>query len=172
MEHWIVAPETLERLGLPADLITAIGRADDFGQGFATVEFLASAIVDLALHRREVPPADAVASAAEILSGIGLPATIAPRHGLTHFTHIFDGGYAAAYYAYLWSEVLDADAFASFSESGDVFDPELAARFRSEVLARGDSRDPMESFIAFKGRVPDEQALLRERGLIEATSNA
>jgi peptidyl-dipeptidase Dcp len=98
-----------------------------------------------------------------------MPASIAPRHGLTHFTHVFDGGYAGAYYSYLWSEVLDADAFASFTESGNLFDPLLAARFRREILAPGDSRDPMDSFLAFRGRAPDEQPLLRERGLLQQT---
>ena len=165
MEHWIVARETLTGLGLPPALVAAIGHADDFGQGFSTVEFLASAIVDLAIHRSETPLADVAAAGAKILAEIGMPASIAPRHGLTHFTHVFDGGYAGAYYSYLWSEVLDADCFAAFTESGDLFDPSLAARFRSEILAPGDSRDPMDSFIAFRGRAPDEQPLLRERGL-------
>jgi len=165
MEHWIVAPETLSALGLPTALIDAIGRADDFGQGFATIEFLASAIVDLALHRRETADTDARTFARKTLDDLGMPATIAPRQGLTHFTHVFDGGYASAYYSYLWSEVLDADAFAAFSETGDIFDPALAARFRREILSYGNSRDPMASFRAFRGRDPDEAALLRERHL-------
>jgi peptidyl-dipeptidase Dcp len=165
MEHWIVAPETLAGLGLPPALIAAIGHADDFGQGFATIEFLASAIVDLALHSSADPVTGAKAFAARTLAEIGMPATIAPRHGLTHFTHVFDGGYAASYYSYLWSEVLDADAFAAFTATGDIFDPHLAARFRREVLAPGNSRDPAASFLAFRGRAPDEAALLAERRL-------
>ncbi len=165
MEHWIVAPETLSALGLPVALIDAIGRADDFGQGFATIEFLASAIIDLALHRRETEDTGAAAFARKTLDDLGMPATIAPRQGLTHFTHVFDGGYASAYYSYLWSEVLDADAFAAFCETGDIFDPALAARFRREILSYGNSRDPMASFRAFRGRDPDEAALLRERRL-------
>lgn len=165
MEHWIVAPETLTALGLPERLIEAIGHAEDFGQGFLTVEFLASGIVDLALHSSEEPIEDASAEAEAILKRIGLPDTIAPRHGLTHFTHVFDGGYAGRYYSYLWSEVLDADAFEAFSERGNIFDPELAERFRTEILARGNSRDPMVSFEAFRGRRPEEGALLRERRL-------
>jgi peptidyl-dipeptidase Dcp len=100
-----------------------------------------------------------------VLEEVGLPPAIAPRHGLTHFTHVFDGGYAGAYYSYLWSEVLDSDAFAAFTEQGDIFDPKLATRFRHEILARGNSRDPMASFVAFRGREPDEAALLRERRL-------
>jgi peptidyl-dipeptidase Dcp len=165
MEHWIVARETLAGIGLPGALITAIGHADDFGQGFATIEFLASAILDLELHRGTEPEPDAKALAARILAGIGLPATIAPRHGLTHFTHVFDGGYAGAYYSYLWSEVLDADAFESFTAAGNLFDPALAGRFRREILAPGNSRDPAESFVAFRGRPPQEGPLLRERRL-------
>ncbi|WP_174280606.1 M3 family metallopeptidase, partial [Sphingomonas bacterium] len=163
MEHWIVAPEVLGTLGVPAPLIAAIGRADAFGEGFATVEFLASAIPDLALHR-EPGVADPFAHVSGLLAQIGLPATIAPRHGLTHFTHVFDGGYASQYYSYLWAEVLDADAWEGFSEAGP-FDPALADRLRREVLARGDTRDPMASFVAFRGRAPDEGALLRARGL-------
>ena len=165
MEHWIVAPATLTALGLPDALITAIGHADDFGQGFATIEFLASAIVDLALHSDPAAGSDAKTFAAQTFAALGMPDTIAPRHGLTHFTHVFDGGYGAAYYSYLWSEVLDADAFAAFTESGDVFDPVLAERFRREVLAPGNSRDPMDSFVAFRGREPDEAALLHDRRL-------
>jgi peptidyl-dipeptidase Dcp len=165
MEHWIVARETLEGLGVPPALVAAIGHADDFGQGFGTVEFLASAIVDLAIHQNDDPAPDSATLATKILAAARMPATIAPRHGLTHFTHVFDGGYASAYYSYLWSEVLDADAFAAFSESGDLFNRGLADRYRREILEPGDSRDPMESFIAFRGRVPDEVALLRERQL-------
>jgi peptidyl-dipeptidase Dcp len=165
MEHWIVARPTLAELGLPDALIAAIGHADDFGQGFATIEFLASAIVDLELHRGTDPKPDAKAIAARRLAEIGMPATIAPRHGLTHFTHVFDGGYAGAYYSYLWSEVLDADAFEAFTASGDLFDPALATRFRREILAPGNSRDPAASFVAFRGRAPEEGALLRDRRL-------
>ena len=165
MEHWIVAPETLTALGLPQALITAIGHADDFGQGFATIEFLASAIVDLALHSDPAAGNAAKAFAARTLTELGMPSTIAPRHGLTHFTHVFDGGYAGSYYSYLWAEVLDADAFEAFTATGDVFDPVLAQRFRREVLAPGNSRDPMASFSAFRGRPPEEAALLRDRRL-------
>ncbi|HTU12163.1 MAG TPA: M3 family metallopeptidase [Allosphingosinicella sp.] len=165
MEHWIVARETLEELGLPEELIAAIGHADDFGQGFATIEFLASAIVDLELHRSSTSEPDAKAIANRNLAEIGMPSTIAPRHGLTHFTHVFDGGYAGAYYSYLWSEVLDADAFEAFTASGDIFDRALAGRFRREILAPGNTRDPAVSFAAFRGRDPDEGALLRDRQL-------
>ena len=166
MEHWIIARETLTSLGLPPALIEAIGHVDDFGQGFSTVEFLASAILDMALHRSIDAAPNSARIAAATLADIGMPAAIAPRHGLTHFTHVFDGGYAASYYAYLWSEVLDADAFAAFEEAGDIFDTTLANRFRTEILARGNTRDPLASFIAFRGREPREDALLRDRRLV------
>ena len=166
MEHWIVAPALLIELGVPAALATAIGRADDVGQGFATVEFLASAIQDLAVHR-DTAGGDPFGSAADALSAIGMPDAIVPRHGLCHFTHVFDGGYASQYYSYLWSEVLDADAFDVFVAAGDLFDGDLAARFRREILARGNTRDPMACFVAFRGRKPDVGALLRSRGLAD-----
>ena len=162
MEHWIDAPQVLASFGVPDELIAAIGRAGTYGEGIATLEFLASAIVDLEIHRTD---GDWAATEASSLAHLGLPDAIGMRHRLPHFTHVFDGGYAAAYYSYLWSEVLDADAFAAFTEAGGIFDPVLAARFQTEILARGDSRDPVVSFAAFRGRDPDEGALLRARGL-------
>lgn len=165
MEHWIVAPAVLADLGVPAPLADAIGRADDVGQGFATIEFLASAILDLALHRL-TEPVDPITYGEQLLASLGLPHTIVPRHGLTHFTHVFDGGYASQYYSYLWAEVLDADAFDAFADN--QFDKTLADRFARDILAQGDSRDPLASFIAFRGRPPREDALLRSRGLLTA----
>ncbi len=164
MEHWIVAPEVLAGLGIPSPLADAIASADRIGQGFATVEFLASAILDLSLHRRTGGD-NAIDECVALLAELGLPDTTVPRHGLTHFTHVFDGGYASQYYSYLWSEVLDADAFAAFTDSGDLFAAGLAARLRAEVLACGDTRDPMKAYAAFRGRAPDEAALLEARGL-------
>lgn len=165
MEHWIVAPEVLRSLGVPDDLVDAIHKADSFGQGFATVEFLASALVDLELHQRVPPPSDIGAFEAEMLRTHDVPPAVGMRHKLAYFTHIFDGGYASAYYSYLWSEVLDADVFEAFEASGDIFDQGLASKLRREVLSPGDSRDPMDSFMAFRGRAPDESALLRARCL-------
>lgn len=166
MEHWIVAPAVMRDLGLSDALIAAIGRADQAGQGHATVEFLGSAMLDLALHRRTALDGfDARAFEAEELARIGIPEPVGMRHRLPYFSHIFDGGYASAYYSYLWSEVLDGDAYEAFVEAGDPFDPATANRFRREVLAYGDARDPAESFRAFRGRDPDETGLLRQRGL-------
>ena len=166
MEHWIVSAEVLEGFGVPVPLIAAIGQADAFGQGFATVELAGSSIVDLAIHMTTGPALDVRAIEAATLAKIGMPATIGMRHRLPHFTHVFDGGYAAAYYSYLWSEVLDADAFAAFTEAGDMFAGDLAGRFRREILERGDTRDAMADFVAFRGREPDERHLLLERGLL------
>ena len=166
MEHWIVAPEVLRGFGMDAAMIAAIGAGDGFGQGFATVELTGSSIVDLVLHRT-TGPVDAVAFEAAMLEDLRMPDAIVLRHRLPHFTHVFDGGYAAAYYSYLWAEVLDEDAFDAFAAPGRLFDAGLAGRFRDEVLAKGDSRDPMQSFIAFRGRTPDEAPLLRQRGLVE-----
>ena len=164
MEHWILVPDVLTELGMPKALIEAVGHVDTYGQGFATVEFVAAAIVDLALHRL-TDDADPVGFADKLLGSLGMPAAIVPRHGLAHFTHVFDGGYASQYYSYLWAEMLDADAFQAFVDSGDVFDRSLADNLQLEVLARGDTRDPLASFIAFRGRPPDASALMRARAL-------
>jgi len=166
MEHWIVSPQLLKGFGMAPALIDSIERSQLFGQGFATVEFVASAILDLALHRAEEPVPDIVAFEQSTLARIEMPPGILPRHSLPRFSHIFDGGYASSYYGYLWADVLDEDAFEAFVEREDIFDPELAERFRSEVLARGDTRDPLTSFIAFRNRPPLEEPLLRSRGLL------
>ncbi|GAA4015324.1 M3 family metallopeptidase [Sphingomonas swuensis] len=165
MEHWVASPEALRGFGIPADLADAVARAETFGQGFATIEFLASAIVDLKLHQAQPPPTDIEAFERDTLAALAMPAAIGMRHRLAYFTHVFDGGYASAYYSYLWAEVLDADVFEAFTATGNLFDRDLADRLRREVLARGDARDPMQSFTAFRGRQPDEAALLRARCL-------
>jgi peptidyl-dipeptidase Dcp len=139
--------------------------AQTFNQGFATVEFTQSALVDMALHAAE-PPADPFALEAETLAAIGAPRAIPPRHAAGHFQHVFSGeGYAAGYYSYMWSEVMDADAFAAFLEAGDPFDAETAQRLEAEILSVGGSRDPDEAWRAFRGRAPDPQAMLAGRGL-------
>jgi peptidyl-dipeptidase Dcp len=167
MENWIVSRDVLAGLGAPPALVDAVVKAEDYGQGFATVELVSCALIDLALHGAPATwegPKDFVAAE---LARLGMPDAIGLRHRLPCFTHIFDGGYASAYYSYLWSEALDADAFEAFLATGNIFDPTTAERFRNEVLARGDSRDPMESFIAFRGRAPDGQALMRARKLVD-----
>lgn len=168
MENWIVSREVLAGFGVPDALIAAIREADAYGQGFATVELISCALVDLALHRAPEAAADPRAFIDAELDRLGMPQEIGLRHRFPYFTHVFDGGYASAYYSYAWSEALDADAFEAFVESGDIFDTGLAHRFQREILGRGDSRDPMASFQAFRGRDPDPKALMRARHLVSS----
>lgn len=173
-EHWFALPETLRRYArhhetgaaVPEAVIGRLLAARDFNQGFATVEYAAAALIDLALHRHPDPAAlDVERFERDFLDGIGMPRDIGIRHRPAHFQHLFaGGGYAASYYAYLWSEVLDADGYAAFEEAGDPFDPVLAARLRT-LLSAGDTRDPMALYEAFRGRPPTTAALLRSRGL-------
>jgi peptidyl-dipeptidase Dcp len=165
MENWIVSRDVLGSLGVSVDLIDGIRRAEAYGQGFATVELVSCALIDLALHSATARGADPKAFTETELGRLGMPDSIGLRHRPPYFTHVFDGGYASAYYSYLWSEVLDADAFEAFADGGDIFDPVTARRFRDEILAKGDTRDPMESFVAFRGRKPDGRALMRARAL-------
>jgi peptidyl-dipeptidase Dcp len=176
-EHWLEVPEILKayarhyRSGepMPQALLDRILVARTFNQGFATVEYTSSAIVDLDLHSlAEVPALDVAAFERDSLAHIGMPAEIVMRHRLPHFQHLFSGGgYAAAYYSYLWSEVLDADAFLAFEEKGDAFDPETARRLREAIYSAGNLRDPAEAYKAFRGRLPTLDALLKKRGLEE-----
>ena len=177
-EHWIQQPEMLRRFALhyktgepmPEALITKLLNARRFNQGWATVEYTASALVDLKLHLDPSPEeVDVVAFEREELKRIGMPEAITMRHRTPHFQHIFSGGYSAAYYSYLWSEVLDADGFEAFEESGDIFDPAIAKRLNDFVYAAGGSRDYDEAYRAFRGRAPSPEALFRKRGLISAT---
>ena len=133
------------------------------------MEFVASALVDMELHRIADPSAiDVAAFEARTLAAIGMPAAMAARHATPHFQHIFSGGgYSAGYYSYLWSEILDADGFEAFEESGDDFDPALAARLKQFVYSAGNLREPDEAYRAFRGRDPAPDALLRKRGLAE-----
>ena len=174
-EHWMSAPETLRRYArhyrtgepIPEDLLCRLLAARNFNQGFATVEYTASALIDLELHRRtDFHDLDPEWFEREFVERVGVPKEIGLRHRLPHFQHLFaGGGYAAGYYAYLWAEVLDADGFAAFTEAGDVFDHALAARLKL-IYSSGDTRDPMELFRAFRGRDPSIAALLQQRGLI------
>jgi peptidyl-dipeptidase Dcp len=174
-EHWMSVPETLQRYArhhvtgepMPPELLRRLLAARNFNQGFATVEYTAAALFDLAIHRAAPADLDATRFEREVLAQIGAPAAIPLRHRPAHFQHIFaDSNYAAGYYVYLWAEVLDADGFAAFTEAGDVFDPALAARLR-RIYAAGDTEDPMALYTAFRGRLPRIAALLRQRGLGE-----
>jgi len=177
MEHWLSVKETLRAHArhhetgeaLPEAMLDKLLASRNEGQGFATVEYVSSALIDLALHRHPAPETlemDAFETA--FLAEIGMPAAIGLRHRPIHFSHLFSGGgYAAGYYFYMWAEVLDADGFAAFEEAGDPFDPALAARLKA-IYEAGDTRDPMELYVAFRGREPQVGALLRKRGLVDA----
>jgi peptidyl-dipeptidase Dcp len=179
-EHWLERPEILRRFAvhhetgkpMPEDLLRRVIAARTFNQGCATVEYVASALVDLDIHLQ--PSADRfdiTAFEQSALARIGMPAEIVMRHRPTHFAHVFSGGgYAAAYYSYMWSEVLDADAFAAFEETGDIFDAETAKNLHDHVYAAGGSRDPAELYTAFRGRLPSPEGLLKRRGLLEAAA--
>ena len=175
-EHWLEQPEVLRRHArhyrtdepMPEDLLKRMLAARTFNQGFSTVEYTASAIVDMTLHLSKAGEGgvDVPAFEADALRRIAMPAEIAMRHRSPHFAHIFSGdGYAAGYYSYLWSEVLDADAFDAFREAGDIFDRETADRLRRFVYGAGNLRDPSEAYTAFRGRLPSIDPLLRKRGL-------
>jgi peptidyl-dipeptidase Dcp len=172
-EHWIKEPEMLRRFALhyktgepmPEALIAKLTSARRFNQGWATVEYTASALVDLKLHLDPSPAdVDVVAFERRELARIGMPDAIAMRHRAPHFQHIFSGGYSAAYYSYLWSEVLDADGFEAFEEAGDIFDAEVAHRLHDFVYAAGGSRDYDAAYRGFRGRSPSPAALFRKRG--------
>jgi len=176
-EHWLEQPDVLRRFArhyrtgepMPEDLLRRLIAARNFNMGQMTVEYLASAFVDLDFHA--LPKTEAVEPAsfeAKTVARIGMPDELVMRHRPPHFGHIFSGGgYAAAYYSYMWSEVLDADAFAAFEEAGDIFDKATAQRLRDTIYAAGGVRDPADAYRAFRGRLPSADALLRKRGLAE-----
>ena len=172
-EHWLEQPEVLRRFArhyqtgapMPEDLLQRLIAARNFNQGFATVEYLASAFVDLDFHSLPTAADDAQSRESDTLSRLRMPDEIAMRHRPPQFAHIFaGGGYAAGYYSYMWSEVLDADAFEAFEETGDIFDPATAKRLQETIYAAGGSRDPADAYTAFRGRLPSPDALLRKRG--------
>jgi peptidyl-dipeptidase Dcp len=153
-------------------LATRIRGAENFGQGFSTVEYLASAYVDLEAHllgAAALEDFDARAFEAEVLAKIGMPAAIVSRHAAPHFLHVFSGdGYSAGYYSYLWAEVMDADAFGAFEEAGGPFAAGPAALLAEHVLSAGGRQDPADAYRAFRGRDPAPGALLVARGLVPA----
>jgi peptidyl-dipeptidase Dcp len=172
-EHWLMVPEVLERFAvhhetgkpMPAKLLARIKKARNFNQGFSTIEYLASAFVDMELHaqedKREI---DVDAFERGTLDRLGMPQEIVMRHRIPHFLHIM-GGYAAGYYSYLWSEVMDADAFAAFEETGNAFDAATAKKLHKFIYSGGNQRDPLEAYVAFRGRPPEIKGLLKKRGL-------
>ena len=175
-EHWLEVPEVLSQHArhvetgepMPQDLLDRLLAAQNFDQGFATVEYVASALVDLEFHDGP-PPADPMQKQAEVLETLGMPRAIRMRHATPHFAHVFSGdGYSSGYYSYMWSEVMDADAFEAFRETGDAFDAQMAGRLESHILSAG-GRDEAEAlYTAFRGRMPGVEALLKGRGLAAA----
>jgi peptidyl-dipeptidase Dcp len=177
-EHWQEQPQVLQRFArhyqtgepLPEDLLRRFLAARKFNQGFATVEFVSSALIDLEFHTQPATASrDVRAFERAELEKIGMPEEIAMRHRPQQFGHIFSGDhYASGYYSYMWSEVMDADAFGAFEEAGNIFDPAVAKRLHDDIYSSGGSLDPEDAYIAFRGREPEPDALLRRRGLLEA----
>ncbi|EEX08558.1 peptidyl-dipeptidase dcp [Ruegeria lacuscaerulensis ITI-1157] len=175
-EHWLEVPEVLAEFAthaetgepMPPEMLEKVLGAANFDQGFQTVEYVASALVDLAFHDGPAP-ADPMARQAEVLAEIGMPHAIGMRHATPHFAHVFAGdGYSSGYYSYMWSEVMDADAFAAFEEAGGAFDPEQAQALEDHILSTGGSKEAEDLYLAFRGRLPGVDALLKGRGLIAA----
>jgi peptidyl-dipeptidase Dcp len=181
-EHWQEQPQVLRQFArhyqtgepLPDDLLTRFIAARQFNQGFATVEFVSSALIDLEFHTQPASATrDVRAFERQELEKIGMPAEISLRHRPQQFGHIFSGDhYASGYYSYMWSEVMDADAFGAFEEAGNIFDPVVAKRLHDDIYSSGGSRDPQDAYVAFRGREPEPDALLRRRGLLETSEAA
>ena len=172
-EHWLEVPEVLAKFAvhaetgepMPRDMLERLLKAGTYDMGFQTVEYVASALVDLDFHQGE-PPADPMQRQAEVLDRIGMPSAIAMRHATPHFAHVFAGdGYSSGYYSYMWSEVMDADAFDAFQEAGNPFDPKVAAKLEKFILSAGGSEDAVDLYLAFRGKMPGPAALLKGRGL-------
>lgn len=172
-EHWVLSRPILDGYmkhvetgqPMPQSLVDKIQASQTFNQGYATVSYLSSALVDMDLHTRATPPTDIDAFERESLARIGMPKEIVMRHRLPQFNHLFTSdAYSAGYYSYLWSEVMDADTWAYFEESGDVFDPDIAARYKAIILSEGNTTDRGEAYRRFRGRDPDVTALLKVRG--------
>lgn len=176
MEHWATHPQVLKQYAkhyqtgevIPDALIEKMQKAETFNQGFATGEFVAAALLDMNWHLLETENSlDAAAFEKAAMDNIGLASSIVPRYRSTYFTHIFSSptGYAAGYYSYLWAEVLDADAFRAFEQTGNIFDQNTAQSFRKNILEKGGCEDPMDMYLNFRGAKPTPDALLEGRGL-------
>ncbi|MBL9090650.1 MAG: M3 family metallopeptidase [Planctomycetaceae bacterium] len=176
LEHWLSTPEVLEKYALhhesgrpiPKELVTRIERAATFNEGFRTVEFLASALVDMKVHLAGETPIDPAQFERETLADLGMPREIVMRHRLPQFLHIFGGdGYSAAYYSYLWADTLTADAWEAFTEAGGPWDKDVARRLRDRIFSVGNTIDPADSYRAFRGRDAGVDALMRKRGFVK-----
>lgn len=172
-EHWLSVPSVLEKYArhadtgkpIPKELLNKLLAAENYDMGFSTVEYTASALVDLAFHEGK-PPNDPMEKQGEVLASLDMPKAIRMRHATPHFAHIFSGdGYSSGYYSYMWSEVMDADAFAAFDEAGDPFDKEMASRLHDNIYSTGGSEEGEALYRAFRGSLPKVEALLKGRGL-------
>ena len=176
-EHWLTVPEVLQRFAvhhqtgeaIPLPLLDKMRAAEKFNKGFTNVEFTSSAMVDMAFHSLDPEQAeniDPMAFQTDVLAGLNMPAAIVMRHATPHFGHVFAGdGYSAGYYSYMWSGVLDADAFQAFKEAGDSFDTATADKLLRYIYSAGGSMDPEDAYIAFRGKLPSPDSLLKKEGL-------
>ncbi|MCS6874543.1 MAG: M3 family metallopeptidase [Pyrinomonadaceae bacterium] len=178
LEHWLLTPEVLQRFAvhyktgqpIPKDLVEKIKRASTFNQGFATVEYLAGALVDMKIHlaASETERIDPKAFEKQTLEALGMPKEIVMRHRLPHFAHIFSSdGYSAGYYSYLWSDVITADAYEAFMEAGGLYDKKVVERLVKYIFSVGNTIDPADGYRLFRGRDPKVEALMRKRGFVE-----
>jgi peptidyl-dipeptidase Dcp len=176
LESWLSTPEVLDHYALhyqtgkpiPAELVKKIAKSEKFNEGFATVEYLSSALVDMKLHLAGDKPIDPRAFEKETLAALGMPAEIVMRHRTPHFQHVFSGdGYSAGYYSYLWSETLSSDAFETFREGSGPYDKAVAKRLYDKVFSVGNTIDPADGYRAFRGKEPGIGALMRKRGFPE-----
>jgi len=174
MEHWVKEPEVLKVYArhyqtgevIPAELIEKVRKAETFNQSYELVQLVASSRLDMDWHTlATVDGVEADAFEKASLGRLGLIPEIPPMHRTPYFRHIFSGGYAAGYYSYLWSAVLDCDAFQAFKEAGDIFDPKTARAFREQILSRGGTEEALTLYLRFRGAEPKVDALLRNRGL-------
>ena len=174
MEHWAPQPEVLKMYAkhyqtgevIPQTLVDKLEKAGKFNQGFATTEFIAAAILDMDYHTlTKGDSIDVTAFEKASMDKAGLISEIIPRYRSTYFAHIFSGGYSSGYYSYVWAEVLDADAFEAFKETGDIFNPAVAKSFRTNVLERGGTDEAMKLYLNFRGKEPGIEPLLKNRGL-------
>ena len=174
MEHWVLEPEVLKVYAkhyqtgevIPAEIVDKLDKSSKFNMGFITVEYLAAALLDMEYHSLSEPVDLEIRDFEKrAMDKYGLIPEIKPRYRSTYFQHIWSGGYSAGYYGYIWCEILDSDAFEAFKETGDIFNRQIASKFEKEILSKGGTRDPLEMYLAFRGKEPGIDALLKNRGL-------